>query len=120
MDNSIFADFGIELLERGPAIHGLIVMDIAKPSEPLEVSRLTQSEEFSPPWTGWDAKTHRLVVTGSAGRLYMVKLNENTGSVALDTAFQDANGKPGFDFADREWPHDWRGTGKPHGVVFSR
>lgn len=103
-----------------PAIHGLIVMDIAKPSEPVEISRLTLSDEFSPHWTGWDVKTHRLVVTGSAGRLYIVKLDESTGSVTLDTAFHDANGRPGFDFADREWPHGWRGTGKPHGVVFSR
>ncbi|MDP9087554.1 MAG: hypothetical protein M3O26_02280 [Pseudomonadota bacterium] len=103
-----------------PAIHGLIVMDIAKPSEPVEISRLTLSDEFSPHWTSWDVKTHRLVVTGSAGRLYIVKLDESTGSVTLDTAFHDANGKPGFDFADREWPHGWRGTGKPHGVVFSR
>jgi hypothetical protein len=103
-----------------PAIHGLIVMDIAKPAAPVEVSRLALSDEFLPHWTGWDAKTHRLVVTGSAGRLYLVKLDEGTGSVTLDTAFHDANGKPGFDFADREWPHGWKGTGKPHGVVFSR
>jgi 56kDa selenium binding protein (SBP56) len=107
-------------VESVPAVHGLIVMDIAKPAAPIEVSRLTLSDEFSPHWTGWDAKTHRLVVTGSAGRLYLVKLDESTGSVTMDTAFHDANGKPGFDFADREWPHGWKGTGKPHGVVFSR
>jgi hypothetical protein len=23
-------------------------------------------------------------------------------------------------FADREWPHGWKGSGLPHGVVFSR
>ncbi len=103
-----------------PAIHGLIVMDIAKPAAPVEASRLTLSDEFRPHWTGWDAKTHRLVVTGSAGRLYLVKLDERTGILAMDTAFHDANGKPGFDFADRDWPHGWRGTGTPHGVVFSR
>jgi hypothetical protein len=27
---------------------------------------------------------------------------------------------PGFDMANGEWPHGWTGTGKPHGVVFSR
>jgi hypothetical protein len=103
-----------------PAVHGLIVMNIEKPAQPVEVSRLTLSDEFIPHWTGWDAKTHRLVVTGSAGRLYMVRLDESTGLVTLDSGFHDANGKPGFDFSDREWPHGWRGTGKPHGVVFSR
>jgi hypothetical protein len=103
-----------------PAVHGLIVMDIGKPAQPVEVSRLTLDEQFTPHWTGWDSKTHRLVVTGSAGRLYLAKLDESTGALTLDTAFHDANGKPGFDFADRDWPHGWRGTGKPHGVVFSR
>jgi hypothetical protein len=107
-------------VESVPAIHGLIVTDIARPGHPVEVSRLTLSDEFLTHWTGWDAQTHRLVVTGSAGRLYLVKLDEDSGALTLDTAFHDANGKPGFDFADREWPHGWKGTGKPHGVVFSR
>jgi len=39
---------------------------------------------------------------------------------SLDSAFHDAQGKPGFDLADREWPHGWKGSGVPHGVVFSR
>ena len=103
-----------------PAIDGLIVMDIAKPDRPVEVFRLTLGTGFSPHWTGWDAKTHRLVVTGVAGRLFLVKLDESTGKLAVDTAFHDANGKPGFDLANREWPHGWKGTGQPHGVVFSR
>jgi hypothetical protein len=38
----------------------------------------------------------------------------------VETAFHDANGKPGFDFANRERPHGWKATGKPDGVVFSR
>jgi hypothetical protein len=111
---------GHYFVESVPAIHGLIVMDIANPARPVEVSRLTLEPGFSTHWTGWDAKTHRLVVTGSAGRLFLVKLDESTGVVTVDTMFHDANGKPGFDFANREWPHGWKGTGQPHGVVFSR
>jgi hypothetical protein len=38
----------------------------------------------------------------------------------MDNAFHDERGNPGFNFADREWPHGWKGSGKPHGVVFSR
>jgi hypothetical protein len=38
----------------------------------------------------------------------------------MDDAFHDADGKPGFKFADRDWPHGWKGSGVPHGVVFSR
>jgi hypothetical protein len=61
-----------------------------------------------------------LVVTGNESRLFLLTLDDSTGAVAIDTAFHDANGKPGFDFANREWPQGWKGSGVPHGVVFSR
>ncbi len=108
------------LVQSVPAIHGLIVLDLTKPATPAEVSRLVLSADYSPHWTGWDARTHRMVVTGSAGRFYMLKLDEGTGALSIDTAFHDETGQPGFNLANREWPHGWTGTGKAHGVVFSR
>jgi hypothetical protein len=107
-------------VESVPAIHGVIVMDISNPALPVEVSRVTLNGAMFTHWTGWDAKTHRLVVTGRDGPLYLLKLDEKTGEVKVDKDFHDAKGRPGFDFADREWPHGWKGTGLPHGVVFSR
>ena len=53
-------------------------------------------------------------------RLYLLKFDSATGSVSMDDAFHDADGKPGFNFANRDWPHGWKGSGVPHGVVFSR
>ena len=103
-----------------PAAHALIVLDITNGAKPVEVSRLTISETFKPHWTGWDAKTQRLVVTGREPRLFLVKLDQATGGLTMDNRFHDADGKPGFNFADREWPHGWKGSGLPHGVVFSR
>jgi len=108
------------LVQSVPAIHGLIVLDIANPAKPVEVSRLKLDDAYFPHWTGWDAKTNRLVVTGTQPRLYMVKLDSATGALTMDDTFHDADGKPGFNFADREWPHGWKGSGRPHGVVFSR
>ncbi len=102
-----------------PAIHGLIVLDISNGAKPVEVARLKLSDGYFPHWTGWDAKAHRFVVTGN-NRLYLLTLNESTGTISLDTAFHDANGKPGFDFVNQTWPQGWKGTGRPHGVVFSR
>jgi len=69
---------------------------------------------------GWDEKTQRLVVTGLESRIYLLKLDQATGALSLDKDFHDASGKPGFDMADRDWPHGWKGSGLPHGVVFSR
>jgi len=103
-----------------PAAHALIVLDIRNGAKPVEVSRLKISETFKPHWTGWDAKTQRLVVTGREPRLFLAKLDPATGVLAMDDTFHDVDGKPGFSFADREWPHGWKGSGLPHGVGRNR
>ncbi|HZW95035.1 MAG TPA: hypothetical protein VFF64_18955 [Candidatus Eremiobacteraceae bacterium] len=108
------------LIQSVPDTHGLIVLDVSNAAKPVEVSRLELGEGFRPHWTGWDAKTQRLVVTGSESRLYLVKLNQATGALAMDDAFHDAEGKPGFNFENQDWPQGWKGSGLPHGVVFSR
>jgi hypothetical protein len=103
-----------------PVIRGLIVLDIANPGAPKEVARLKLSDAMVPHWTGWDAKTQRLVVTGyNEARLYLLKLDQVTGQLEVDSTFRGDDGKPGFNFADQAWPHGWKGTGVPHGVVFS-
>ena len=113
---------GRYLVQSVPAIHGFIVLDIADGDRPIEVSRLTIDDKFDAHWTGWDAKSGRLVVTsGRAGdRMYLLKLDAATGALSIDETFRDADGKPGFSFASRAWPHGWTGEGKPHGAVFSR
>jgi 56kDa selenium binding protein (SBP56) len=111
---------GHYLIQSVPATHGLIVLDITNSAKPVEVSRLKLSDSYKPHWTGWDAKMERVVVTGSEPRLYLLKLDSATGTLTMDDAFHDADGMAGFNFADREWPHGWKGSGRPHGVVFSR
>ena len=114
---------GHYLVQSVPAVHGFIVLDIADGSKPREVSRLSISETYRPHWTGWDAKTQRLVVTAGntpEDRTYLLKLDLATGALAIDDAFRDTDGKPGFSFAAREWPHGFTGVGTPHGAVFTR
>jgi hypothetical protein len=90
---------GHYLIQSVPIIHGLVVLDIAKPAQPVEVSRLIFDDVYAPHWTGWDAKARRLVVTGyDEHRLFMLKLDEASGRLALDAAFHDTDGKPGFSF----------------------
>jgi hypothetical protein len=110
------------LVESVPIVNGVVVVDIADPAKPVEVSRLALAEGFVPHWTGWDPKSERIVVTGIGDlhRLYLLKLDQKTGAIAMDAAFHDADGKPGFNFDDRQWPGGWRGSANPHGVVFSR
>ena len=113
---------GRYLVQSVPTIHGFAVLDIGDPASVREVARLTIGDDFSPHWTGWDAKAKRLVVTsGKKGnRLYLLKLDEQTGALSIDEAFRDTDGKVGFSFARRVWPHGWSGEGSPHGAVFSR
>lgn len=111
------------LVQPVPFSHGLIVLDIANGAKPVEVSRLKISDTFYPHWTSYDPKTQRIAVTGGGkeeGRLYVLRLDPKTGALSMDDAFHDAKGKPGFDFTDRDWPHGWKGSGSPHGAVFSR
>jgi hypothetical protein len=113
---------GHYLVQSVPALHGYAVLDIANGRQPKEVSRLTISDAYAPHWTAWDPKSRRMVVTsGQAGdRLYLLKLDEVSGALSIDEAFRGEDGKPGFSFASRAWPHGWTGEGKPHGAVFSR
>ncbi len=114
---------GHYLIQSVPAVYGFIVLDIADPARPREVSRLKLSDSYSPHWSAWDPKTGRLVATSGetpGDRTYLLILDQTTGALSVDTAFRDADGQPGFSFAERDWPHGWKGVGSPHGAVFSR
>jgi hypothetical protein len=111
------------LIQSVPGVHGFIVLDLANPEKPVEVSRLKLSDRYFSHWTAWDAKTGRLVVTASAtpdDRTYLLKFDQSSGALSVDEAFRDTDGQPGFSFSERDWPHGWRGTGSPHGAVFTR
>lgn len=113
---------GRYLVQSVPSMNGFAVLDIADPTAVREVSRLTISKEFRPHWTAWDTKAKRLVVTsGRQGdRMYLLKLDERNGALSIDDRFRDIDGKVGFSFSARAWPHGWTGEGSPHGAVFSR
>ena len=113
------------LVQSVPAMHGFIVLDLADPAHPVEVSRLKINDDYNPHWTAWDPATKRIVITpgstaGNSDRMYLLKLDAKTGALSVDEDFRDTDGKAGLSFADRDWPHGWKGTGLPHGAEFSR
>ncbi len=109
------------MIETVPILHAVVVIDIAKPDHPVEVSRTTFDPAFSPHWTGYDVKTQRIVITGTGeSRLFLLTFDPATGATAIDTAFHDAAGKPGFDLGTRTWPHGLTAAVEAHGAVFSR
>jgi hypothetical protein len=113
---------GHYLIQSVPDIHGFVVLDMSDGAHPREVSRLVVSPDYASHWTGLDPETGRIVVTSGrdGDRTYLLKLDPATGALSIDTGFRDQDGKVGFSFASRKWPHGWTGAGKPHGAVFSR
>ena len=113
---------GHYLVQSVPEIHGFVVLDITNGAKPVEASRLTISDTYRPHWTGWDPGTQRIVVTSGetpGDRTYLLKLDQRMGALTIDNAFRDTDGQSGFSFAEREWPHGWKGVGMPHGAVFT-
>jgi hypothetical protein len=109
------------LIQSVRILHAIVVLDIKNGARPVEVTRVVLDGAIYPHWTGYDAKTHRLAVTGyGEDRLFMLTFDPETGALAVDRRFHDDKGNPGFDFDNRTWPHGWTGSAIAHGVVFSR
>ena len=102
-------------------LHAIVVLDLTAPGGPKEVSRVILDGEILPHWTGYDARTQRLAVSGyEERRVFMLVFDPESGALTLDKAFHDEGGHAGFDTASRAWPHGWTGTAIVHGIVFSR
>jgi hypothetical protein len=98
-----------------------VVLDLTAPGGPKEISRVVLDGEILPHWTGYDARTQRLAVSGyEERRVFMLVFDPESGALTLDKAFHDEGGHAGFDTASRAWPQGWTGTAIVHGIVFSR
>lgn len=113
---------GDYMVQSAPDIHAFIVLDISNGEQPVEVSRLDMGEDFAPHWLAWNPASNRLVATPEkpGQRMYLLKLDAESGALSIDDGFRGEDGKAGFSFAKRQWPHGWTGDGAPHGAVFSR
>jgi hypothetical protein len=103
----------------------LISLDIADPANPVEVDRLTLEEAWSPHWVSAEPSGDRIAVTSGQGatlyRVLLVKLDPETGKLALDSTFRSpGSDSPGVSFERTSWPHGEAGPARPHGAVFSR
>lgn len=100
-------------------INGLVVLDTSNPGHPIEISRISLSQDLHMPhWIAADRHSGRIVVT--AGRdswLAMLKFDEGTGRLSIDEAFGN-HGSIQFDRPS--WPHGATGKALVHGAVFSR
>lgn len=107
-----------------PAYSAVVVLDIADPSAPREVSRVSFSAEEVPHWISVSPDGKRVVVTGYDAmqhRVYLMDFDAATGRLSLDERFREEGATgPGFRLDDKQWPHGGSAKGVPHGAVFSR
>lgn len=106
-----------------PAWSAVVSLDIADPSHPREVSRVTLGNDDVPHWISIEPNQRRVVITGYAAmkhRVVIASFDPATGRLALDRRFRDAgSAAPGLRMDDKLWPHGGRAPGVPHGAVFS-
>ncbi len=118
-----FRMFGHFLIQTASLAHTAIVLDVSNGAKPVAVSRVKFDDNYYPHWSAWDAATNRIVITPSgsgSSRLYLLKFDPQSGAVKVDESFRDTDGNSGFNFENRERSHGWKGSGLPHGAVFSR
>jgi hypothetical protein len=107
-----------------PSYPAVVVLDIADPANPREVSRLALNQGDVPHWISLEPNTKRLVLTGYGkleNRVLIATFDSATGALALDPRFREEGAsEPGFGLSGRTWPHGGTAAGIPHGAVFSR
>ncbi len=110
-------------LEAVPAIGGVVVLDVAEPARPVKVSELSLGAGQFTHWLAWDEVGSRVILNsgGADSRLFMLSFDRTSGRLTLDNEFRNQGSTtPGFSMTNLTLPHGFRGTGLPHGAVFSR
>jgi hypothetical protein len=112
-------------LQTVPEAHAVVVLDIADPEHPREVSTLAVGDDERPHWIAIDSTGRRVVVNSSGGgtgnRLFVLDFDAGTGKLSIDERFRDpGSARPGLRLTGRTWPHGFAGTAVPHGTLFSR
>ncbi|MFN8581383.1 MAG: hypothetical protein U0163_10455 [Gemmatimonadaceae bacterium] len=112
-------------LQAVPETHEVVVLDIADPEHPREVSKVNVGDDEQPHWMAIDAAGRRVVMNSSGGgtgnRLFVLNLDPATGQLSMDDRFRDAgSARAGVTLTGKTWPHGFTGKAVPHGTVFSR
>jgi hypothetical protein len=100
----------------------VVVLDVADPTHPREVSRLQLGSDQTAHWISADADGRRIAighVSDADQRLWLADFDPATGAITMDTTFHDpGSATPGVSFCRESWPHGRTGSAIPHGAVF--
>jgi hypothetical protein len=100
----------------------LVVLDVADPATPREISRLLLPEDFNAHWAAKDPGSNRIVVGAEMGKekgMYILAYDPGTGVLSIDTSINPDSGHPGYiDLDHQAWPHGDSGSAWAHSALF--
>jgi hypothetical protein len=99
----------------------LVALDIRKPDQPIEVSRLVADGSFRPHWLAKDPGSNRLIVgaeNGGEDRMLMARVDPETGGLSWDESVRSGDGSLGISFVRDSWPHGATGEAFGHAALF--
>lgn len=109
-------------IQANAATHSIFSLDVRDLTNVRVVSSVRLDERQRPHWLATDGS--RIVVVNEPAptaerRMWMLRIDHATGTLAVDSAFRDAGStRPGIAFDRANWPHGATGTAVPHGTVF--
>ena len=113
--------FGTHWLMPVGQLHTVVVLDIANPTTPREVSRLPTPKSFNPHWLARDPRSNRLVLGAELGGeegFYLLRFDAQTGRLTFDPAFK-GDGTTGYvSLKNHLWPHGSSGPAWAHAALF--
>jgi hypothetical protein len=102
-------------------LHAVVVLDIANPSKPVEVSRFPLPSTFNPHWLARDPQSNRLVLGAELGGedgFYLLRLDSKTGQLSFDSSLS-TGGVPGYvSLKNQSWAHGASGSAWAHAALF--
>ena len=110
-------------------MNAVVVFDITNPGAPEQVFKLRTPKAFRPHWLAKDPLSNRLILGAELGGeqgFFMLRFDENTGSLGFDPAFSGRDGSGLFaktrkgyiSLRNQDWPHGQTGDAWGHAALF--
>lgn len=100
----------------------VVVLDVADPASPREISRLLLPEDFNAHWAAKDPGSNRIVVGAEMGKergVFLLRYDASSGTLEVDATINADSALPGYiDLNEQAWPHGPSGPAWAHSALF--
>jgi hypothetical protein len=100
----------------------LVVLDVADPAAPRELSRLLLPDDFNAHWAAKDPGSNRIVVGAEMEKergMYMLAYDPGSATLSIDLSISARSQRPGYiDLDQQAWPHGASGGARAHSALF--